>query len=131
LLRRCSVVLLGNAFTAAPQVSSVGKHAGCHRFSASDASIAFKIWDGGCVAPSCVHAVIARHPFSLKGGSAEAIETWNAYYGAWAAAGSNATHRAFFFRYEDLVRHQHPCVARTAVPRFRVSHAWKFWNYSL
>lgn len=141
VLRLCTYSLLGFENVT---VSSVKKHAGCHKNSPSDAELPHAIWSHSCFKPSCVHAVIARHPMEMKHGRAGAYRVWEAYYGTWMRSVVHANRTALLFRYEDLVRSEEPCIRQTVPDELKRSFfqrrhdhplqwnekVWRYWNYS-
>ena len=85
----------------------------------------------------CVHAVVARHPLSLKGGTQQA--QWEAYYGGWMR---HSDKNVMFLRFETLLHEgctqpsANPDVVRRSDLLLLGHHTplnksvWEFWNYS-
>jgi len=124
-------------FESPVQVFAREKHSGCTIRSASDPNISSKLLHPRCRS-SCIHAVIARHPMTLKRRDRHSMLVWEAYYGAWMQM-RHANVR--FFRFEDLI--SRGCTATRSDPviarrykTFRSDVApsnagvWRFWNYS-
>ena len=120
------------------QVIDTNKHTECRlrNYVNFDAS---KLLVSDCTAKgNCTHAVIARHPMSLKQGRAQA--EWEAYYGGWMR---HKNKNVIFLRFETLVQQgcTRPFAKRSVAERAnaleRAVHfkpmnqtIWAFWNYS-
>lgn len=87
---------------------------------------------------NCIHAVIARHPLSLKYGKAQ--REWETYYNGWI---EHSHKNVKFLRFETLL--QHGCTKEYAKDEVRQrviklenrrdfspfnKTVWDFWNYS-
>ena len=124
-------------------VTEVNKHEGCNRLSAIQRTrvreqLERRIVTSGTPSPS-VHAVIARHPATLKRRRMEEVRIWEAYYDAWAAL-SLIHANIRLFRFETLLvrgctaRHaNHRIVKAYASASYAISGSsigWKLFNYS-
>ena len=123
-------------FEGKVQIHSRGKHDGC-RIDNVNTLDPSELLVPECHT-DCVHAVLARHPLSLKNGSA--VPQWEAYYGAWM---HHAKKNVVFLRLETLLttgctreKDVHPDVLRRVEEMASVAHVatnrsvWKFWNYT-
>jgi len=122
------------------RVSSDYKHSGCRHKNYLNFKAGELLSPTCTVERNCTHAVIARHPLALKGGTAQ--REWETYYGGWM---QHKDKNVIYFRFESLIGSG--CTQKTANQevvkrtlerlrsRSRPQHevnetVWDFWNYS-
>ena len=133
-----AVNVLPCLFEDAIFVSSENKHEQCFKENWKEFELD-KLLVSNCTEErNCLHAVVARHPMSLKYGRAQ--REWETYYGGWI---KHSHRNVKFFRFESLL--QTGCTRKYAKEEVRRralklegrtdfipfnKTIWEFWNYS-